>query len=256
MEFAFPFRPTLRFVTFWWFCVLCVTIGTVLPCRFKYSTERVEFAYYSIINSHRGWQSRSLDIFTVPWSILYKAMVSSSVLHRNAFIFVSVASVSNESKPSHSFFCVVRLIVLPNEKHCKQRSCKQSSCFQLNYLHCGLITPYLDTINDHHDDDHSQVSFNLVVSKEFISKCHLNNQLPFFKESQILLVVWMTEKYQILLRDLKLENWSQYHCDIFQQWQILEPICDEAGSQVVQRSRISKPRAVKGSEDLTKNNSR
>ncbi len=31
---------------------------------------------------------------------------------------------------------------------------------------------------------------------------------------------------------------------------------DEAGTQVVQRSRIPKLRAAKGSEDLTKNNSR
>ncbi len=33
-------------------------------------------------------------------------------------------------------------------------------------------------------------------------------------------------------------------------------ICDEANPQVVPRSRIPKPRAAKGSEDFTKNNSR
>ncbi len=69
-----------------------------------------------------------LDIFTILGLCLYKSKISLSVLHRNDIFFVSVSSVSKESKPSHSFFSIV-----PNEKRCIQQSCKQSSYFQQKY---------------------------------------------------------------------------------------------------------------------------
>ncbi len=136
MEFALPFRPTLRFITFWWF-VFCMwpsalfslVISNILPTGLTSLTTVLSTPIV-------GDKVEGLDIFTVLWSILYKAMVSSSVLHHNAFFFVADVSVSNESKLSHSLFCIVLLIVLPNEKHCIQLSCKQSS-FQQNYIDCG-----------------------------------------------------------------------------------------------------------------------
>ncbi len=100
-------------------CVLYVTIGTVLPYCINYSTDRVEFTYESVIKI-LGDKVEGLDIFTIPGSILYKAMISSSVLHHNALFFVSVSSVSKESKPSHSLFSILLIVVLQNEKHCIQ----------------------------------------------------------------------------------------------------------------------------------------
>ncbi len=42
-------------------------------------------------------------------------MISLSVSHHNALFFISVSSLSNESKPSHSFFSIILLVVLLNK---------------------------------------------------------------------------------------------------------------------------------------------
>ncbi len=126
--------------------------------------------------------------------------------------------------------------------------------FEFNLVRT-TIPAHLDIINDHH------VSINLVVSKEcfrppgndkrsfltttflsfpeLVKRLFCSYQMPSKQPIAVVLRKSNTSRcendrkiYQTLLRDLKLENWSLYHCDICQRWQIPEPICNEAGSQM------------------------
>ncbi len=54
-----------------------------------------------------GDKVERLDIFTLPGSILYKAIISLSVLHPNAFFFISASSILKESKPNQFLFSII-----------------------------------------------------------------------------------------------------------------------------------------------------
>ncbi len=97
------------------------------------------------------------------------------------------------------------------------------------------FTDYLDLMNRYITLHH-----NKTIKKGLQKHGSENPFLHSFNEGDIVYCHFPSKSIVISASD------DRYRCST----------CDEAGTQVVQRSRIPKLRAAKGSEDLTKNNSR